>query len=200
MYYMYHRRLVADIMKEVYAKNMISKFDGNVSFKPKHANYFYITAGSVRKDIITHDQILKVCFDKNKTLTYGAESFYKPSRELPMHSYLLMDKMYENKNTFIVHAHPKNILAYMGIFKNRELNTIVKYFPELVVGKIGKNVNFHEAGSNMLATNCKENLIGNSIVGLERHGSMSINSNLEELFNELDVLEYYTDVALRVRP
>ena len=64
-----------------------------------------------------------------------------------MHSLLQTDNYYYDKDTFVIHSHPPNIIFYIGINKSKELNTIKDIFPELNVGNIGKNVKYHEAGT-----------------------------------------------------
>ena len=88
-------------------------------------------------------------------------------QEIYMHSFLLTNELYKNKDVFVVHAHPPNIISYMGFNDHRELNTIKNIFPELNVGNIGKNVNYHDAGTISLAKNCYDNLLRNDLVGLE---------------------------------
>ena len=56
------KKHITDTMKKLYQKKYISIRDGNVSFKPKNANFFYISAGSVKKNEINEDQIIKVGF------------------------------------------------------------------------------------------------------------------------------------------
>ena len=198
-YIMSAKKHLVDTMKKLYSQGYVSTRDGNISFKPKNSNYFYISAGSVRIDELSLDQILRVDFDKHNNLYYDKTYMYKPSREINMHSFLQTDPINYEKNTFIVHAHPKNIISFMGINKHRELNTIKNAFPELNVGKIGKNVKYHDAGSQALASNCFKNLIGNDIVGLERHGSLSIGENVDTVFENIETLEYYIDCFLKTK-
>ena len=117
-----------------------------------------------------------------------------------MHSFLQTDQEYYNKDTFIIHAHPPNILAYMGTQNSKELKSIFKIFPEINVGNIGKNVKFHDAGSYELAKDCFHKLKKNSVVGLERHGSLSIGEDVDKLFEDIETLEYYLEVALKSKP
>ena len=51
-------------MKYLYDQKYITLRDGNISFKPRNKNYFYITAGSVLKNSMTPEQIIKVYFDE----------------------------------------------------------------------------------------------------------------------------------------
>lgn len=190
-YIMSAKKHLVDTMKKLYSQGHISMRDGNISFKPKNSDYFYISAGSVKKDELSLDQIIRVDFDNDKNLYYDKGFIYQPSREINMHSFLQTDPIYYGKNTFIVHAHPKNIISFMGINKHRELDTIKDAFPELNIGKIGKNVKYHDAGSQRLANNCFNNLVNKDIVGLERHGSLSIGENVDIVFENIETLEYY---------
>ena len=195
------KKNIVDAMKKLYKNNLISLRDGNISYKPKNKNYFYISAGSIKKNEINEDQVIKVNFNKNyispKNIQYDTKYKYKPSREIFMHSFLQTNYNYYDKDTFIIHAHPPNIISYMGINNSNELNTILKIFPEINVKKIGLNVKYHEAGSYKLAMNCFENLIHNDIVGLERHGSLSIGTDIDKLFEDIETLEYYINIILK---
>ena len=89
----YIKQKMIETMKNLYNKKYITVYDGNLSFKPKNKKYFYITAGSVKKNKLTEDQIIKVSFNdniKSNNLIYD-NKIYKTSRELNMHSYLLTD-------------------------------------------------------------------------------------------------------------
>ena len=74
-------------MKLLYNKNYITLRDGNVSFKPRNKDYFYISAGSVLKNTITPEQIIKVNFNDERTW-FDDTKMYKPSQELNMHYFL----------------------------------------------------------------------------------------------------------------
>jgi len=184
-------------MKKLYKKEFISVRDGNVSFKPKNENCFYISAGSVKKHLMSEDQVIKVEFDKMKNLSYDKDFKYQPSREIFMHSFLHTHNNNYNKNTFVVHAHPKNIISFMGVNQTQELNNIKTFFPEINVGSIGKNVLYHDAGSLDLAKNCYDNLLNHEIVGLERHGSLSVGTDVDRIFENIETLEYYIECYLK---
>ena len=63
---MSYKKHIMDTMKRLYTNKYISIRDGNVSFKPKNENYFYISAGQIRKDILNEDQVIEVNFEKKK--------------------------------------------------------------------------------------------------------------------------------------
>ena len=192
------RKYLAETMNNMYKKKYLTMRDGNISYKPKNSNYFYITAGSVKKSEMTEDQILKINIS-NKNLIFSDKNnpLYKPSREINIHSFLQMDKRYYDKDTFIVHVHPPNILSYIGVNNCIELNTIQDIFPEINAGKIGKNVKFFDAGTIDLADNCYKNLLNNDIIGMERHGTLSIGKDMDKIIENIETLEFYTNISLK---
>jgi ribulose-5-phosphate 4-epimerase/fuculose-1-phosphate aldolase len=202
---MSYKKHIVDTMKRLYNNKYISIRDGNISFKPKNENFFYISASSVKKNILNEDQVIKVNFKKKGVILkdefrykieYNQYHKYEPSREIIMHSYLQTDPLYFDKNIFVVHAHPPNILSYISLNKGYELDNIKNLFPELNIDKIGKNVKYYETGSDKLAINCYKNLKNNNIIGLEKHGSLSMSDNIDEIFENIETLEYYINIYL----
>ena len=193
------RKYLAETMKNLYNKNYLTVRDGNISFKPKNSDYFYITAGSVKKNEMNEEQILKIKMTSKQDLIYCYKNNlnYKPSREINIHSFLQMDEKYYNKDTFVVHVHPPNILSYIGVNNCIELDTIQDKFPEINAGKIGRNVKFFEAGTIELADNCYKNLLNNDIIGMERHGTLSIGEDMDKIIENIDTLEFYTNIVLK---
>ena len=194
-----HKTHLANIMKTIYNRGYVTLRDGNISYKPKLSDFFLITAGGVKKNQITEEQIIKVNFeslDSVTTMRYSKNSIHKPSQELNMHAFLLTHKANYDKNVFVLHAHPPNIISFMGLTKGRELNTIKEYFPEINVDNIGNNVPFLDAGSVDLATKSFHNLYGNNIVGLERHGTLSVGRDVDKLVEDIETLEYYTSIFI----
>lgn len=183
-------------MKYLYDQKYITLRDGNISFKPRNKNYFYITAGSVLKNNMTPEQIIKVYFDEKNT---WYDSHYKPSRELNIHYYIQRQKQYYLQDNFVVHTHPPNAVAYMGLnVHNIELNTIQQYFPEMNVGNIGKNVPFLDAGTDDLAKSCENHLYSPyTMVGMKQHGTLCVGSNIDEIIEHIETLEFYLNIYFR---
>ena len=80
-----------------------------------------------------------------------------------MHAIFHTKKEYHNKDLYIVHAHPKNLISYIGLNKNYELKNVKNVFPEININ-IGKNVSVQEAGSLSLAIEAFHNLNNHDIV------------------------------------
>ena len=198
---MSYKRHIINAMNQLYNNKFISIRDGNVSFKPKNEKYFYISAGSIKKNIINEDQVVKIDFKKyyegQTNLIYDKDYKYQPSRELFMHSFLQTHDLFKNKDTFVVHAHPPNIISYVGLKYSNQLNNIKDKFPEINVGKIGENVPYFDAGSNDLAEDSFNKLIGNDIVALEKHGTLSIGDDIDKILEDIETLEYYINIAIK---
>ena len=198
---MSYKRHIINAMNQLYNNKFISIRDGNVSFKPKNEKYFYISAGSIKKNIINEDQVVKIDFKKyyegQTKLNYDKDYKYQPSRELFMHSFLQTHDLFKNKDTFVVHAHPPNIISYVGLKHSNQLNNIKDEFPEINVGKIGENVPYFDAGSNDLAEDSFNKLIGNDIVALEKHGTLSIGDDIDKILEDIETLEYYINIAIK---
>lgn len=190
------KKSIVSAMRFLYENGLMSARDGNISFKSKYGDSFLITAGSIDKRDITEKQIIRVDWKNSKTFLYDESGEYKPSREINMHSNLLSHPYYYDKDTFVVHAHPKWPISYMGLRSSNELGSIKKIFPELNVGVIGQNVPLIEAGSEKLAEVAFRNLLKNEIVGLERHGTLSIGTDLDRLIENIQTLDYYTEIAV----
>ena len=94
----------------------------------------------------------------------------------------------------MVHAHPPNIISYTGFNKSKELSTIRNIFPELNVNSIGNNVKYYEAGTYDLANNSFLNLKDHSIIALEKHGSLSIGNDIDNIFEDIETIEYYINI------
>ena len=162
------KQKIADSMKLLYNKNYITLRDGNVSFKPRNKDYFYISAGSVLKNTITPEQVIKVNFNDKRTW-FDDTKMYKPSQELNMHYFLQRKKQNYLHDTFILHAHPPN--------------SIVPFF---------------NAGSEELAEACLNNLYNPyTMIGLKQHGTLSIGSDVNELIEHIETLEKYLDIYFK---
>ena len=82
---------ISKYMKHMYDTKLIAMRDGNISFKPASKNYFYITPGSVRKNNLVEEDLVRVTFtsdfESKKSLHISNHILnLKPSREINMHA------------------------------------------------------------------------------------------------------------------
>ena len=189
--------LLCHYIKECYHNKWIAPVDGNISYKPANANFFYITPASLRKHEINNDDIVKMNINYNdKTIIKDAESNRTPSGEIDLHGKFMLDNNYYDKNVCIVHCHPPYMLAYIGMIKkNRELKTILSLFPELSI-KVGDNVPYIEAKTPLLAEKTYEMMGDNEIVALKQHGIVAMGESFQRVMEIIETLEYYCKIAL----
>ena len=178
-------------MRHLYKNSLNSLRDGNVSFRKKNSNTFLITPGGVRKDNINKNQIIDVAF-KTKYPYYLPlnNNVLNVSREVGFHSRILKD---EEDDCFVVHCHPKNTVAFMGLIENNELSNVKNLFPEIQLD-IGKNVLDLEAGSDDLANNVCKNINNMDIVGLKNHGVVSKGKTILNALESIQTIEYYCEI------
>ena len=189
-------------LKKLYNKNLTSIRDGNISFKPKNKSYFYITPSSKRrgangKDKLTSDDVVTInLHEESKSFSFDTFDAIEPSSETPLHANIQLNRMCSIDDIFIVHCHPPNILAYVNLNHYVQLQSIQRYFPELSDYSIGDNVQYLASGSDELAVVTCENLKNNDIVALENHGIVAIGTNLDEIINMIEHIDFHCAIAL----
>jgi ribulose-5-phosphate 4-epimerase/fuculose-1-phosphate aldolase len=114
---------ICKLLRDAYDKNWITSRDGNISWKPEGADYFYITPSGVRKQELTPDQFKKISL---KDLTILDDNNLTPSGEIHLHHGLLKQTDQEH---FVVHLHPTYTVAAMH--KGINLSNLINSFPEL---------------------------------------------------------------------
>lgn len=223
-----HKKNICKYMKKLYDLHLIGAYDGNISFKPKNKNIIYITPADVPKyslktKMINEIKIInmndlklnKRKLDKlNKSLQLNIESNtricyrnksnnkFKPTGEKSLHIKVInnLHKQF-NKNIVVIHCHPPNILAYMGLEMNNytELSTIKNLFPELPnFIKIGSNVEHFTAKTEKLAIAVEMKLNESyNIVGLHNHGVVCYAETFERCINIISTLDFYCCIALK---
>ena len=187
---------ICELLRDAYNKNWITSRDGNISWKPKGADYFYITPSGVRKQELTPDQFKKLSL---KDLTVLDTNEYKPSGEVHLHHGLLKQT---NNEHFVVHLHPTYIVAAMH--KGLQLDQLQNEFPELSrYTKIAPNVPVVPPISQELADRCHENLelddkgfIKYDIVGIKGHGVVAIDTSPWRAFEHIERLEHICKIVL----
>ena len=179
----------------IYEKKLTSINDGNISVKLANKKYFHITPSGMTKHHIKARDLVSVNFKNN---IYSVNDLDRlPSRELDLHAKLIMSSE-QHEDCCVVHCHPQNVLAYIGLTDHKQLSTIQYFFPEISF-KIGKNVKFYSAGTMKLADQTYTNIHNenNDIVALENHGVVARGTNLEAIIDMIEIIDYYCEIALK---
>lgn len=188
------------VMKISYDRKLITTRDGSVSFRYKDNNYFYITPSGIKKYELTRDQLIIYDINQNEDMRDTSQNKkLKPSGELPLH-YLLQKNSKEDR--CVLHLHPTYIVAAM--YSGYDLQSISKDFPEINrYTRVGPNVGIIPPLTNELAEECKKCLglketgeILYDIVGIDRHGIVSIGKDIWDAFEHVERLEHICKIIL----
>jgi L-fuculose-phosphate aldolase len=196
--------IACDVLKESYKRNWITSLDGNFSFKRSGEKHMYVTPSGVRKHLLSEELLIKISIPdlSRKWFESPDQKFCKgllPTGELPMHHNLQKD--YDGCR-FVLHLHPTYTIAAMK--KGVYLSSLSKEFPELKrYTRVGPNVPAIEPVSLELskavcsAFNIKNNgIIDYDIIGLDRHGIVSIASDPWSAFEHVERLEHICKIHL----
>jgi L-fuculose-phosphate aldolase len=204
---------ICDVLKTAYNRNWISTRDGNASYRRKTDNFLYITPSGVRKQYLNAELIFKLEFFDNYKHSTEPGLFLKrtedevqnkliglePSGELPLHS-LLQRNIPENR--VILHLHPTYTVAAM--YAGLDLQELSKEFPEInrytkvgpivpIIPPISKDLGIAVEKAFHLDTNGKAEF---DIIGLDRHGIVSIGVDALTAFEHVERLEHICKIAL----
>jgi ribulose-5-phosphate 4-epimerase/fuculose-1-phosphate aldolase len=213
---------ICKTMKRLCTNNINGPYDGNISFKPKCSDIIYISPGgvakySLKKKMINKIKIEKYSLDKvcdrdkqkycyyyeDTALYYNRQiNSYLPSGEIKIHTNIMnsLYKKFYSDDIAIIHCHPANILAYMGLETGhyRQLNSILNLFPELPEFiKIAPNVKHISARTEELADTIIDNINGFNFIGLHNHGIVCYADNFDKCIDMITTLDYYCGCALK---
>jgi L-fuculose-phosphate aldolase len=184
------KKQLCNVMKDMYNKQFISLYDGNVSFYKGGSNSFYITQGSVKKNNLNSNHIIDVPFSKS------LDTIPNVSRESLFHKLIICQHRELNhlQDVVVLHSHPIYTTSFMGLERNKcQLNMLYHYFPELKQRvHIGKNVS-HTClpGTLSLAEDISKNILNHDMVGLENHGIVCVGESVEEVWDKTQIIEYH---------
>lgn len=192
---------VCDIFKEAYNRNWITARDGNASIRWRDRDHMYVTPSGIRKQTLQPEMFVKWDIYGHRALPYtDISSALKPSGELPLHWGL--QRQIDTEVRVVLHMHPTYTVAamYAGI----DLQQLVQEFPELSrytrVGPVVPNV---EPISQALADATIPALglfgdggIDNHIVGIDRHGVVSVDTSPWRAFEHIERLEHICKIVL----
>ena len=205
---------ICDVLKTAYERNWISTRDGNASYRRRDEEYLYITPSGVRKQHLNAELIFKLKFtgDYKKSsepwvnLRRVDDDYQKkliglePSGELPLHC-LLQRNVHENR--VVLHLHPTYIVAAM--YAGWDLQKLAKEFPEINrYTKVGPTVpmippistELGIASVQALNLNTESGEVDFDIIGLDRHGIISVGRDAWSAFEHVERLEHICKIAL----
>lgn len=204
---------ISELFEESYRRNWITARDGNASIRWHDRDHFYITPSGIRKQTLQPEMFKKIRLTTTTSavppfLVEGHEeapytdisSNLQPSGELPLH--LGIQRKIDTEVRVVLHMHPTYTVAamYAGI----ELSELVKEFPELGrYTRVGFNVPNVPPISQALADATVPNLgvdknghIENHIVGIDRHGVVSVDTSPWRAFEHIERLEHICKIVL----
>jgi ribulose-5-phosphate 4-epimerase/fuculose-1-phosphate aldolase len=192
---------ISELFKEAYNRNWITARDGNASIRWKDRDHMYVTPSGIRKQTLQPEMFIKWDIYGHKSLNYtDISSSLRPSGELPLHWGL--QRNIDTEVRIVLHMHPTYTVAamYAGI----ELSELVKDFPELSrYTRVGKNVPDVPPISQKLADMTIPALgllsdggVENHIVGIDRHGVVSVDTSPWRAFEHVERLEHICKIVL----
>jgi L-fuculose-phosphate aldolase len=192
---------ISELFQEAYKRNWITARDGNASIRWHDRDHFYVTPSGVRKQMLQPEMFKKMGLS-GETLPYtDISANLKPSGELPMHQAL--QNVIDTEVRVVLHFHPTYTVAamYAGI----RLPDLLKEFPELSrYTSVAPNVPMIPPITKELAEFCVKNIgyhpitgkIKYNIVGMDRHGVVSVDTSPWRAFEHIERLEHICKIVL----
>lgn len=192
---------LSDIFQEAYKRNWITARDGNASIRWQDRDHFYVTPSGVRKQTLQPEMFKKSDLS-GKMLDYTAISKeLRPSGEFPMH--LALQQKITTDVRVVLHLHPTYTVAAM--YAGVDLQNLLKEFPELSrYTSIAPTVPMIPPITQELADRCVQNIglmkdtgsIAYNIVGMDRHGVVSVDTSPWRAFEHIERLEHICKIVL----
>lgn len=191
---------ICEIFKEAYNRNWITARDGNASIRWHDRDHFWVTPSGVRKQVL-QPEMFKKCDLNGMVLPYtDISQNLKPSGELPMH--LALQRLITTEVRVVLHLHPTYTVSAM--YKGIDLQDLLREFPELSrYTTIAPTVPLIPPISQELADACVQNIglrdngsIPYNIVGMDRHGVISVDTSPWRAFEHIERLEHICKIVL----
>lgn len=192
---------ISDLFNEAYKRNWITARDGNASVRWNDRDHFYVTPSGVRKQMLQPEMFKKMSLTGDALPYTDISANLKPSGELPMH--LALQNKITTEVRVILHFHPTYTVAamYAGI----DLQNLLNEFPELSrYTSIAPSVPLIPPITQELADACVNNIglnketgeIKYNIVGMDRHGVISVDTSPWRAFEHIERLEHICKIVL----
>lgn len=192
---------ICEIFKEAYGRGWITARDGNASVRYIEQDYFFVTPSGVRKQFLQPEMFIKVGTDNkdNYSCLSDQGSGLRPSGELPLH-FALQTKIVKPVRV-VLHMHPTYTVAAM--YKGINLQNLLEDFPELsryttiapTVPKI-EPITQELADATVKYLEVHEGLVKYDIIGMDRHGVVSVDTSPWRAFEHIERLEHICKIVL----
>lgn len=183
------KKLMCEIGKRVYDRNMAAANDGNFSVKISD-NEFLCTPTGVSKGFMTPEYICKVDAKGN---VIEANGNFRPSSEIKMHM-----RVYEKRPDVkaVVHAHP----SFATSFAIAGIPLTQPIMPEAVISLGCVPIADYGTPSTMeIPDNIEKFLPHYDAVLLENHGALTWGQDLLTAYHKMESLEFYAELLYKAK-
>lgn len=181
------------VLKKSYERGWISTRDGNLSLRSPTSGAMFITPSAAVKHAIGPEHFVQV---HESTMLNETQAGVKPSGELELHRKVF--KLAPASTTTVLHLHPTYIVA--ALFSGLSLPDVAQEFPEVArYTRVGRDVPALAATSLELAEAVEKSFdqaVVPHIVGLNRHGIVSIGKSPWEAYEHVERLEHVCQMVL----
>lgn len=183
------KKLMCEIGRRIYQREMVAANDGNFSIKLDENTYLCTPTG-VSKGFMTPEMICKVDAQGN---IKGPASKWSPSSEIKMHM-----RIYEKRADVnaVVHAHPQFATAYAiaGIpLTEKIMPEAVIFLGEVPIAKYGLPSTMEIPDAVEPYLECYDAVL------LENHGALSWGEDLMAAYFKMEGLEFYASLAYKAK-
>ena len=183
------KKLICEVGKRIYDRNMAAANDGNISVK-LNENEWLCTPTGVSKGFMTTDHICKV---NAQGEVIQAKNNFRPSSEIKMHM-----RIYEKRPDVgsVVHAHP----SYATSFAIAGIPLTAPIMPEAVIFLGCVPIAEYGTPSTMeIPDNVEKYLPHYDAVLLESHGALTWGMDLMNAYHKMESLEFYAELLYKAK-
>ena len=181
------KKLMCDIGKRIYDRNMVAANDGNLSVK-LNDNEFLCTPTGVSKGFMTQEYICKVDAKGN---VIQANGNFRPSSEIKMHM-----RVYEKRPDVgaVVHAHP----TFATSFAIAGIPLTQPIMPEAVIALGCVPIAEYGTPSTVEIPDAVEKYLPYyDAVLLENHGALTWSTDLLAAYLKMESVEFYAELLYK---
>lgn len=204
----YIRTNIISVMKSLTISNMNSICDGNISFYGKNSKSYFMTKIVDDNSCIHPDDVVEIDISLKLNKDYFEKRFQKRDKnidqcspEVLFHDMVIKDSILKHgksRDICVIHCHPPESLAFMGIHPSvkNNLRRLYTYFPHLRRSiNIGNNISRSYLEGNFEYSKLVAiNIANHDIIGHENHGLISTSQNLQHAYNNIKKIEYYSRI------